>query len=161
MEPTNNDVRTMFEQDSISKNMRKSEVETLNKSLKKNGREPVKNLGKDEFLKLLITELKHQDPTNPMNDREFISQMSQFSSLEQMLNLNNQMSNLISNLSFNSSFNLLGKEVEIDTGVVDIMGNGNTRIVSGIVESIRKVEGDVLVTVNGESYSSSLVRKVE
>jgi len=91
------------------------EAENLNKSLKKDGREPVKSLGKDEFLKLLITELKHQDPTNPMNDREFISQMSQFSSLEQMLNLNNQVGKLISNLSFNSSFNLLGKGVEIDT----------------------------------------------
>ena len=159
MEPTTSDVSTMFKQDNVSQYQRKLEVETLNKSLKKNGREPVKNLGKDEFLKLLITELKHQDPTNPMNDREFISQMSQFSSLEQMLNLNNQLGNLISNLSFNSSFNLLGKGVEIDTGVVDSMGN--TRIVNGIVESVRKVEGDVLVTINGESYSSSLITKVE
>jgi len=38
---------------------------------------------------------------------------------------------------------------------------GNTRIVNGIVESVRKVEGDVLVTINGESYSSSLITKVE
>jgi len=157
MEPIISDVNTMLKQDNNSQNRTKMEVESFNKSLKKDGREPVKSLGKDEFLKLLITELKHQDPTNPMNDREFISQMSQFSSLEQMLNLNNQMSKLISNLSFNSSFNLLGKGVEIDT----VDGMGNTRVVNGIVESVRKVEGDVLVTVNGESYSSSLITKVE
>ncbi len=159
MDATTNDVSSMFKQDNSTSYKRKLEVETLNKSLKTEGREPVKNLGKDEFLKLLITELKYQDPTNPMQDREFISQMSQFSSLEQMLNLNNQMGSLMSSLSFNSSFDLLGKGVEIDTGVVD--HRGNTKIVNGLVESIRKVEGDVLVTVNGESYSSALITKVE
>lgn len=56
------------------------------------------DLDKDAFLRLLTTQLSHQDPLNPMEDREFIAQLAQFSSLEQMQNLNNQMTDLNKNM---------------------------------------------------------------
>lgn len=51
------------------------------------GRTQTTNLGKDEFLKLLITQLRYQDPLKPMEDKEFIAQLAQFSALEQMQNV--------------------------------------------------------------------------
>jgi flagellar basal-body rod modification protein FlgD len=77
------------------------------------------SLGKDDFLKLFVAQLQHQDPMNPMEDSDFMGQMAQFSTLEQITNVAtaNQMS---------QSLGLLGKTVTyvdqdrvVHTGVVD------------------------------------------
>ncbi len=60
-----------------------------NREAKKSG--PSNDLDKDAFLKLLTTQLANQDPLSPMEDREFIAQLAQFSSLEQMTQLNETM----------------------------------------------------------------------
>lgn len=52
------------------------------------------NLGKDEFLKLLVTQMQHQDPLNPMDNAEFTAQLAQFSSLEQLFQVNSNLSGL-------------------------------------------------------------------
>ncbi|MDD5065765.1 MAG: flagellar hook capping FlgD N-terminal domain-containing protein [bacterium] len=73
----------------------------------------VKNMGKDEFLKILVTQLSHQDPLQPMEDREFIAQMAQFSALEQMISMNNNMSKMNSTSELNRAFLFLGKTVKV------------------------------------------------
>lgn len=58
-------------------------------------REPSPELGKEDFLKILMTQLQDQDPTDPMDDREFVSQMATFSSLEQMTNMSDSIDKLV------------------------------------------------------------------
>ena len=76
-------------------------------------------LGKDEFLKLLITQLKHQDPVNPVDDKEFIAQLAQFSSLEQMQNLNTNLSDMMMAqqqlTALGQAMQKMGREVELFT----------------------------------------------
>ena len=67
-------------------------------------------LGKDAFLKLLIAELSNQDPTNPVEDREFISQMATFSTLEEMQNMNSTLTTMADANKF-SAVNYIGKAV--------------------------------------------------
>ncbi|MBI2606806.1 MAG: hypothetical protein HYW49_12075 [Deltaproteobacteria bacterium] len=57
-------------------------------------REAVKKLGKDEFFKLMVTQMQHQDPMKPYQNEEMAAQMAQFSSLEQMLNVNQNLDKL-------------------------------------------------------------------
>ena len=52
------------------------------------------NLGGDAFLQLLVTKLKNQDPTNPQSDTDFIAQLAQFSSLEQLTSINRAVTDL-------------------------------------------------------------------
>jgi flagellar basal-body rod modification protein FlgD len=70
-------------------------------------------LGKDAFLRLLIAELANQDPLNPMDDREFIAQMAQFSTLEQMTNMTKALEGL-SSMEPYSAVSYVGKLVAFD-----------------------------------------------
>ena len=78
--------------------------------LKKTSRAVSKELDKEAFLKLLIAQLANQDPMNPMEDREFIAQMAQFSSLEQMANMSRTMEKMAEANKF-SAVSYVGKTV--------------------------------------------------
>lgn len=74
------------------------------------------NLDKDSFMLLLVTQFKYQDPLNPMEDKEFISQLAQFSSLEQLMNLNTSMEGLTeatNNQQMINATSYIGKQVTV------------------------------------------------
>jgi flagellar basal-body rod modification protein FlgD len=78
-------------------------------------------LDKDSFLLLLVTQFKYQDPLNPMEDTEFISQMSQFSSLEQLINLNTSMEGLTeatNNQQMINATSYIGKRVTVSGNTI-------------------------------------------
>lgn len=100
-------------------------------------------LGKDDFLKLLVTQLRHQDPTQPMQDREFIAQVTQFSSLEQLINMNQTFTSLVQSQQGLSSYaQTIGKEISW----LDLQTNTSF---SGEVQGVSLKEGKVYYMVNG------------
>jgi flagellar basal-body rod modification protein FlgD len=107
-------------------------------------------MGKDDFLKILITQLQHQDPNNPMEDKEFVAQMAQFSSLEQMTNMATSFSKLASTLSGSEAYSTLGRDVAIQGGNGVIEGRV-TEVIRGETPQIR---------VNGELYEYKDVLRV-
>ena len=107
-------------------------------------------LGKDDFLKLLIAQLTNQDPTEPMEDREFIAQMAQFSTLEQMTNLTGEFQALSGLLQSGQAVSLLGRSVEVVLG---------EHVTSGVVTEVTGGEFPQ-VLVNGIYYDFSNVQRV-
>lgn len=88
-------------------------------------------LNQDTFLKLLTTQLQNQDPTNPVSNEDFIAQLAQFSSLEQLQGVNGQLSNLnLVNTSMNnaSMVNLLGQNVVAASDTFHYDGEGDQSI---------------------------------
>ncbi|MFD2613007.1 flagellar hook capping FlgD N-terminal domain-containing protein [Paenibacillus gansuensis] len=94
------------------------------------------SLGKDDFLKILVTQLQNQDPSQPLQDREFIAQMAQFSSVEQIMNMAGEMKMLRQSIGMASG--LIGKDISW-TVTDPVTGLSSNR--SGTVQSIRIKDG--------------------
>jgi flagellar basal-body rod modification protein FlgD len=99
------------------------------------------SLGKDQFLKLFVAQLQHQDPMNPMNDSEFMAQMASFSTLEQVSNLAAANEQMAASMTSNSAVGLIGRTVSY----VD----ENDEIHTGKVDKVTTAGGKPLLTVNG------------
>lgn len=100
---------------------------------------PNEGLGKNEFLKLLTVQLSHQNPLEPMDNTAFISQMAQFSSLEQMQNVSGEIKELRTEFSQMRGVNLIGKKA----GYIDSFGNVKTGMITKMnLQNGQKVEID-------------------
>ena len=97
------------------------------------------DLGKDDFLNLLVTQLRYQDPLNPTDDKEFIGQMAQFSALEQMQNLN-------TSFTATKAYGLIGKSI---TANVTDATTSEITVISGDVSSIKASSGKYYAVVDG------------
>ena len=105
------------------------------------------SMGKEDFLKLLVAQLTHQDPTNPMQDTEFVSQLATYSGLEQQMNMNKNLEKLIQSTNSNtatSAILLIGS-------VVGWTGeDGELQV--GEVSFIDIVDGEVYLYMTDDRY---------
>ena len=111
-----------------------------------------KGIDKETFLKLFTTQLRYQDPLNPMDATAFTTQLAQFSSLEQLYNTNDNLKALIStqnSLLPTLSANLIGKQVTLN--------DGSSAKVSGISFDGTNTQ---LVLDNNKSVSFSDIKKI-
>ena len=93
------------------------------------------SLGKDDFLRMLTAQLQYQNPLDPMNDQEFVAQMAQFSSLEQLQNMNATMTqnsqwNMLLSQTINNTMatSLIGRTVTADSNAIGINGDGGATL---------------------------------
>jgi flagellar basal-body rod modification protein FlgD len=93
----------------------------------------------DSFLKLLTAQMKYQDPTEPTDATQFVSQLASFSSVEQGIKSNTKLDSLITSLALNQADGLLGKVVTSEDGTT-----------TGVVDSVRIAStGAVAILTNG------------
>ncbi|MGH7506590.1 MAG: flagellar hook assembly protein FlgD [Longimicrobiales bacterium] len=92
-------------------------------------------LGKQEFLQLLVTQLRHQDPLNPADPQEFAAQLAQFSTLEQMINIGEQLERsaqvdqtLIQMINGQSALALIGKNIVAEGDQVTVPASGDVSV---------------------------------
>lgn len=103
----------------------------------------------DEFIQLLATELKYQDPDDPVSGTEYVTQMAQISSLSALSTINSSLNN-------SSAFSMIGKEATYSTTDT----SGNTVTGSGTVQSVTISGSNTYVNVGGTTVDLSAITKV-
>lgn len=107
-------------------------------------------LDKEAFLKILIAQLRNQDPLNPMDGDEFVAQMAQFSSLEQLTNLNESIKELKEQQQGMTAVNLLNREVTVKVDGETLRGE-----VTGV-----KMDADPKILIGDKPYKLSDLQEV-
>lgn len=127
-------------------------------------------LAKEDFLKLLIAQLQNQNPMSPMDDTQFVAQLAQFSSLEQMANMASAIDELKKDMVILSSQTLLaqgaamiGKEVTgyIATGKKDENGSAIMQEISGTVTSVKWLDGSLTLMVGETALSMENIKEIK
>ncbi len=109
--------------------------------------ENVQELGRDVFLQLLVTQLESQDPTNPVENEDFIAQLAQFTSLEQTTNINENLESLIGQNDQQTKLdlvNLIGREISAQGNIIPLKSSGEAPLSYVLEENASNVEINVL-----------------
>lgn len=104
------------------------------------------SMGKEDFLKMLVAQLKNQDPLNPMDGTDFATQLAQFSSLEQLTNLNQGITNLGLYQSTQANVqaaNLIGKEVTAGSGNGFVADGSSVNLYYDLSEDAKEVQVEI------------------
>ncbi|WPP39836.1 flagellar hook capping FlgD N-terminal domain-containing protein [Paenibacillus hunanensis] len=123
-----------------------------------------KDLGKDQFLSILVAQLKNQDPTAPMDNAQFVAQMAQFSSVEQLISINEKMDKMQGSMdtSLGGASELIGKKITWLNEKTDAKTGATTSTYeSGTAESIILKDKVLYAQVGEDAIPLSLVTKVE
>jgi len=112
----------------------------------------VKTLSQDDFLKLLVVQMKSQDPLNPKQDTEFIAQMTQFSALEQSKAMQKDIAGLRGDQELLQADALIGRSVTLY--------DGKAVVAAGVVSSVDVVDGTPKIVVNGKQYTMNQVLSI-
>jgi len=120
-------------------------------------------LGKDEFLKLLVTQLQYQDPLEPMKDQEFIAQMATFSELEQVQNLNKTVQHLAEDFSYyingSMSLQLAGTLVGREASYIEPDSTGED-LITGVIEKVIFKDGIPYFAVNDDEVAAEYIMEL-
>jgi flagellar basal-body rod modification protein FlgD len=114
-------------------------------------REPKQVLDKDTFLMIMIEQLKHQNPMEPVGSDKFLSQMAQFTIMEQLLNLNQSFEAMIKMQKINNAAEMIGKSVKIAT---------EEGLIEGTVEKVAVRDDKVQVVVNNIHYDLDKITEI-
>jgi flagellar basal-body rod modification protein FlgD len=117
---------------------------------------PSSQLGEQDFLKLLVTQLQYQDPTQPVDDTQFVSQLAQFSSLQEMTNVNSSMQLTQANDMIGKTITYTDSSDNTQSGVVTAVSitNGTAQLVVGSSDTkvdLSSVTGVTNTAANGTS----------
>lgn len=107
-------------------------------------------LGKEDFLQLLVTQLSNQDPLNPLDDKEFVAQMAQFSSLEQMMQMNEQLTRVQMTEAASSNAQLstlIGQRVTVRNDTFEVVAGESPQPISF---SLKDSAANVEITIRDE-----------
>lgn len=107
------------------------------------------SLGKDDFLQLLVAQMKYQDPMEPTSNTEYIQQYATYSELEQMMNMSETM-------DLQRASTMVGQTVYVEYTA----GTGEVKSVEGVVDYVYYESGTPFVSINGELYKAEDVVSV-